>query len=387
MSSEAARSSDRLKVIRLLPVLDFGGVESITAMLGRYIDRSRVELRVCTFSNPGDAAAQLERAGIPVDHLGTSPRVSNPQAPIALWKYLREQEPDVLHAAIGEAIFHGALVGKLAGVPCVIGEEVGIPARSPKAQFIFGVLYHMMDSVVAVAKATQDYLEQEENLSPDKIDLIYNCIDASYFEASARAPRDDGEKHLLAVGRLVEEKNHITLIRSMKTVVEAHPDVLLSIAGEGPLRATLEQEIAKLDLTEHVRLLGFREDVKDLLAAADVFVLPSQTEGLPLALVEAMAMRLPIISARVGGVPEIASAFGEEWLLEPFDEEGWAAAICALLSKNAAERLALGERARAIVEHEFTPAAYTARLEELWNRRLDDARRSIPNRLLGLRER
>ena len=173
----------------------------------------------------------------------------------------------------------------------------------------------------------------------------------------------------------------------MKTVVEAHPGVLLSIAGEGPLRATLEQEIAKLDLTEHLRLLGFREDVKDLLAAADVFVLPSQTEGLPLALVEAMAMRLPIISARVGGVPEIASAFGEEWLLEPFDEEGWAAAICALLSKSAAERLALGERARAIVEHEFTPAAYTARLEELWNRRLDDARRSIPNRLLGLRER
>jgi glycosyltransferase involved in cell wall biosynthesis len=205
----------RKRIVRLLPTLDFGGVESRALLQSELHDRDQFELRVCTFHSDGAAAAAIRERGIPVDVLGQDPSIRNLRATSALARYLAQRRPDVLHASIVEANFHSLLrPPSLRGRPRVIVEEVGSPSHGRLARNVFRLLYRRADRIVGVSQATCDYLTQVDRAPPDKVRLIYNCA-AQRFFADASPPRPSFVERraarepfrLLLVGRMVEVKN------------------------------------------------------------------------------------------------------------------------------------------------------------------------------------
>lgn len=361
MSVETDR---RIRVVRLVPVLDFGGVESRLVLQSQMIDRSEFDYRVCTFSRPGEAAQRVRNAGIPVDVLSVDPAVRNPRATARLTTYLHQHTPHILHASIAEANLHGAIAGALTQVPCRIVEEVGIPSRSRLGRTVFGGIYGLTHKVVGVSQATCDILRREG--APDgKLELIYNCADPDFFDVSIEERPAAPPVQFLALGRLVPVKNHANLVRAFRQVVDRMPRVRLRIAGEGRLRDDLAALIQSLGLDDHVRLLGFRRDVGQLLQTSHFFVLPSWTEGCSISLVEAMSSGLVPLGSTAGGITEVMGEL-EQGQIPPDDIEGWAEAMirCAMMTPD--ERCRLGRKVRQIAQRRFSPWVYNRKVSTMY---------------------
>ncbi len=355
----------RIAVTRLLPVLDFGGVESRVVLQSQMMDRERFDLRVCAFWSDGEAADAIRRAGVPVDILDVDPAVRNPVATVKLAAYLRQHDPDILHASIGEANFHGLIAGTLAQVPHRVVEEVGIPSRSDLAQFIFGHLYGLASRVVGVSKATCRVL-RDEGATEQQLELIYNCANPKFFEGPMPRREEAPPVEFLIVGRLVEVKNQATVLRAFRRVIDEVPQARLRIAGEGELRGELEALVDSLGLREHVEFLGFCDDIKSLLQSSHVFLLPSHSEGCSISLVEAMSSGIVPLGSTADGISEVMGALGEEFQIDAADVEGWREAMlrCATMSDD--ERRSIGERAREIAFERFSPNVYIENVATLY---------------------
>ncbi len=345
-----------IRITRLLPVLDFGGVESRVILQSEMIDRTEFDYRVCTFWKPGEAAKKIRDAGIHVDVLGVDPAVRNPRATAALTSYLRQESPDILHASITEANLHGALAGTLARIPCRVVEEVGIPSRSRLGGLVFGGIYGLSHRVVGVSEATCGVLRRE-GAAEEKTRLIYNCADPIFFEEPVAQRPSSPPTQFLAVGRLVAVKNHAMLLRAFRRVVDTNAEVRLRIAGEGPMRDELSALIAELNLQNHVELLGFRTDILQLLQASHAFLLPSLSEGCSISLIEAMSSGIVPLGSKADGITEVMGDLGELQIAAD-DIDGWTEAMIRCATMSDAERHQLGRRARRIALRRFSPEVY-----------------------------
>ena len=198
----------------------------------------------------------------------------------------------------------------------------------------------------------------EEGVRPEKIVVIPNGVNLPEISPDQtalirqEAALDEDAFLILTAGRLWAEKGHVHLIRAMPEVVRSEPKVILALAGEGALRPELEVEARKLNVETHIRFLGMRSDVLNWMSAADLFVLPSNSEGMPNALLEAMGLGLPVIATRVGGVPDIIQDGQTGCLVPPQNPPALAAAIISLL-RSPQERSRLGQNAREMVRREF----------------------------------
>ncbi len=359
----------RLRVCRLLPELDFGGVESRVTLQASLHDRSAIDLRVCGFHKPGAAAAKIREAGVAVDTLDASPAVRNPKATIALARYLRRTRPDVLHASITEANFHALAAAKLAGVPIVIAEETGMSVHRLLGRMGFRLLYRAASTVVGVTEAVCDCVRDVYWAPRERVQLIYNCASPEYFPSARHEPDPGVPPHLLAVGRLTPVKNHEFLLRAFAGVVKRRPDARLTIVGDGPLAEATAALVRQLQLNAQVELCGYRNDVRDLLTKSRGFLLPSLSEGCSISLIEAMATGTPALGSNVPGILEVlGDDLGAKWTAPSSDEAAWTRLICALLelSPDAWRSMALTAQARAY--ELFSPSAYVQRVEALYRR-------------------
>ncbi len=367
-----------LKVLRLLPELDFGGVESRVQLQGQLHAPSDYALRVCAFHKLGKAARRLEELGVPVDVLNVDPRARNPAATLALARYLRRQRPDVLHASIAEANFHGLLAGSASRVPVRIAEETGMPAHSRTARLMYRGVYQLASSVVGVTSAVADYVRDVDRAPRDRVRVIHNCAGPAFFpEARATVARPPGPFRVLLVGRLVPVKNHLHFLAAVAPLLSSRPDLRVAIAGDGPLRTELARAIRELGLEGSVELLGARSEVQQLLATAHLFALPSLSEGCSVSLIEAMASGVPAIGSDVPGVREVMGPLAAEWTTSSTATDGWIRLLTAASGMEPAKREAWALRAQARMYELFSPTTYVARLSSLY-RELSGAMRSRP---------
>jgi len=351
----------------VVPALDFGGVETRIGLQSETHDRERFDLHVITFHRDGRAGLRVRAAGVPVHTLDVHPSVRRPSTTLALTRELLRLQPDLVHASAGEGMFHAAIAGRLARVPRVVLEEVGMPSRGTAGHLVFGALFRAVDGVVSVSGALRDYLRETERLPEEKAWLIYNCAQPRYFEPVSRTWPRRARFRFFTAGRLVPQKNLSMLLDALRAVIDVEPEVELHIAGEGPLRADLEQQILRLGLERHVTLLGFRADVPALLDKCSAFVFPAGWgEGCSNALVEAMARATPVISSDAPGNPEVAGGLGLDWLVSPDDPSGWTRAMLRLVRAPLEERRAHGELGRVIAEADFSPGRYIADVERMY---------------------
>ncbi len=364
-----AKLPERLRVVRLVPALDFGGVESRITLQAALHSRKLFDLRVATLGRAGNAADAVRQKGVGVDVLEQPASVRNAGTTLALARYLRRVRPHILHSSIVEANFHAILASLGARPRVLITEEVGVPSHKAAARLAFRLLYARCQAVIGVTQAVCDYVTQVDGCAPDRVRLVYNCAGPDYFpeRPAPRAPRDPGRPfRLLAVGRLVPVKNHETLLRAFAVVARRHPDVRLAIAGSGPLEGQLRSISESLGLQRHVEWLGFRSDVRALLATADAFVLPSHSEGCSISLIEAMATGVPALGSRVPGILEVLGPTAHGNTAPAADVAAWVNLLDRFVTLDARELAQIAEQSQRRAYELFSPKAYVRRLETLY---------------------
>jgi len=249
-----------------------------------------------------------------------------------------------VHAGIGWEGHALAAAGKAAGLPVIRTEHLPYLLTDADQEAHFRAAIAEIDRMIVVSDASRQSFDGGR-IDPAKLTVVRNGV----LAGAPGMGRDEiladlgltGRKILLTVARFSLQKDHATLIAAMSQIVADHPDVLLLLVGTGSELETVGALVAQLGLTQHVQFLGQRDDVAALMAAADLFVLPSRFEGLPLAVLEAMAAGLAVVATRIGGTLE---ALGDDHphLVEPGDAAGLARNVIALLHDPLAAR-ALGE--------------------------------------------
>jgi glycosyltransferase involved in cell wall biosynthesis len=215
------------------------------------------------------------------------------------------------------------------------------------------LLLRKQDRLIGCGAAVGNALIENEGLPAARVETIYNGVDLdalSQPEAGARLRIrqefgfDQRQFVVVQVARLHELKDHQTALRAFDRVRDAIPDARLLLVGEGDQRSAIEASVASLGLHQHVVLAGSRNDVADILAAADAFLMTSISEGIPLTIIEAMAARIPVVSTAVGGIPEMIKNAQTGFLAPSGDVEFLAAALIHL-HRHPNEALAMAQRA------------------------------------------
>ncbi len=252
-----------------------------------------------------------------------------------LRKMFGELKPDIVHvhdaASQVPACWAVARAWGMARAPgprVVITRRNTSPVRYRRGIWKYG---HLYDRVICVSEAVKRELARAR-ISAEKLVVIPDFVDCDHFDPRAvPAGRGDGRPTVVTVGRLTAEKGHEVLLRAMAAVSRALPRARLVVCGRGPLEGALRQQAASLGLAEAVSFAGFAPDVRVHLAAADVFAMPSLSEGLGVAALEAMAMGLPVVASDAGGLPE-SVVDGETGLVAPAGRpEPLAEALLSLL--------------------------------------------------------
>jgi glycosyltransferase involved in cell wall biosynthesis len=275
-----------------------------------------------------------------------------------VWPFSRElraRQPDVFHAHLTWplACKFGLVGAILARVPAIVA-TVQLYLEFPLGASIFvqqRLLVAGVGRYIAVSQEVAQRLIRKLHWPTQKIQVIHNCV-SPVSEYKAQSPIErTGRPIVLTVARLDEQKGHRYLLEAAAQVPEAQ----FVLAGDGPLRASLEAQARSLGVEERVKFLGYRTDIADLLAGCDVFVLPSLYEGLPLSILEAMSAGKPVIATHIGGTDEAVIAGETGLLVPPANPTALATAIRSVLTdRPLAQRLASAGRAR--VEQEFSAA-------------------------------
>lgn len=366
-----------LHIAVLVTRMDLGGVpDHIMTIVTGLAGRCRFTL-ICDHVHAAHAG-QLQELGVevlPTQLERTPDPMADIRAVVRLVGIIRAGGFDVLHTHMSKAALLGAIAGRIAGCRAIVNtaHNLGFIAMQSQTQRALFWVYDKLllaagtDAVVTVSRSVGERARAARLVPARKLHVIHNGIRTARFIAVAgdgpATPRQT--LTIVTVARLVWFKGLDTLIRAMRAVVDTFPQARLVIVGGGELESQLRAQAASLDLTAAITFAGEREDVPVVLAAADLFVLPSVSEGLPVSILEAMACGLAVVATRVGGVPELVEEGVTGLLVEPGQPHAMATAICRLLADER-ERRTMGLAGRGRLEANFSAQAMVEATEQLY---------------------
>lgn len=341
-----------LNVLQLIPTLDRSGAEKQMVLLAKGLPRDRFKVEVAALSRLGPFEAELTAAGIPVTLIGKRSKL-DPLAYLRLERFMRAKRFDVVQTWIFAANVHGRVAARRAGVPVVVVAEMAVDHwKGGLERAIDRRLGTWCDRLVGNSHAVVDFY-RSLGVPEDRLAMIYSGADDEPPASDHRLVREslgiEPEAPLiLFAGRLAEQKRVGDLLKALDLLQHVQPDARTIIAGDGPLRDSLEETAQHYHLDKYVRFVGHRDDVPSLLAAADLVVLPSAYEGLPNVVLEAMRFGKPVIATSAPGTTEVV-VDGETGILVPIgDTRGLAKALRDLIRDPAtAARMGAAGRARA----------------------------------------
>lgn len=373
---------DTIRVAHVIDTLNVGGAETLLveqcrqgAVVG--IASTVIGLRPGASSQLSD---DLEAVGADVRVIGSGRRrqLLDLRRVGRLTEELRDGGFDVVHTHLRVATIIGSLAARRAGLPTVAtlhnvrtDGQGGVEDRV-KDRLETAALRRWVDIVIgcgpAVAASNRSRVgDRPLVVVPNPVREIPQLDDAD--RAGLRAElATAGDELLVSVGRLTEQKDYPNLLRALRVLTAAGHRARLVVVGEGEERAALEAQVEQLDLADHVVLPGNRPDVPAVMAAADVFVLSSAWEGLPLVLLEAMAVGAPIVATDVG---DVAGVVGDTALVvPPHDHDALADAIASLLN-DPEDASGLGARAHQRVRERHSASVWIEQLRDVYEQARD----------------
>jgi glycosyltransferase involved in cell wall biosynthesis len=350
-----------MKVVMLIESVNGGGAERFTMGLAAALAAAGDDVVVCASRDPGDGRATTTRAdGVRVLALGRT-RTLSPGAWWRLVRYLRRERVDVLHSHMFGSNVWAVLLGRLARVPVVIATEHSWTYEGQRLRKLLDGFWigRLATAFVAVSPEDARRMVAIERVPARRVRTIPTGLlrDPAELHGAPGTLRDElglpqGTPLVGAVAMLRPMKAVDVLVEAFAHVRRRVPDAHLVVAGDGPLRGEVEDAIDRLGVGDAVHLLGVREDVANVVRSLDVVVLPSDSEGSPIALIEAMVAERAIVATRVGGMPAILDGDRCGVLVPPRTPGVMAEAIVALLRDPARrESLASAARERALQEY------------------------------------
>lgn len=367
----------RWSILILIKSLGRGGAEQLLLNASPYLDRSRFDYSVGYLGFHDDLRQALVDTGMSVTRLDGEEQIS---WPIRVRSFLREQLPDLVHA-------HSPALGAVArvllprSIPMVYTEHNLWNSYHPITYWANLLTYKRNAHVFSVSQQVRDSVRAPSwahVLTPPPVEVLHHGLDPS-FASHNSSPAATRARLGISLDALVIacvagfklQKGHPYLLRAFVEVRKAFPQTRLLLIGGGRLVEEMKDLARKLGLENSVLFLGSRSDVADLVEASDLFVLPSLHEGLPIALLEAMALGKPVVATRAGGIPEVVTSDSLGLLVEPADPKSLARAISSLLA-DADRRTELGVRARARAA-DFNITKAVARMEQVYQQVLQDS--------------
>jgi glycosyltransferase involved in cell wall biosynthesis len=347
--------------------VSFGGTTYFVNVLPALVEAG-LPLTTCFLREPHPMERKLRERGLDPIFLSAAP--ADPTVALKLAAVVRKNGCSVLHAAG----IKGTLMARVAARITGAGVIVHVHDQKDPGSAIRGlnrIFARPTDLGLCVSRAVCETAIRGYHVAPERLRVVPNGLEIQRFRDLPEGTRErvraalgvgQGTPVLGLYGRFYPVKGQKLMLQMMPRIVAARPDVLLLLAGDGPDRAECESLVDRLGLRERVRFLGHRDDIPDLLAACDLFLMPSQTEGLPLAAIEALAMGRPVVGFDVGGVPEVVDD-GQTGYLVPYgDQQGFVAAVLRLVgdparlaefgarSWRAAERFSVTEHVRQLLD-------------------------------------
>ena len=350
-----------MKIVHLISSGGFYGAENMLINLLEGLRDLKVEVSLCIFESEPDTGIELAlraaELGISVIKIPCKGRFDI-AAVKQIRSYLDSCSASILHTHGYKADLYGYVVTRR--LSCTLVSTCHNWTKASRALRLYSVLDKLVlrtfSRVVSVSPQVAEELRRD-GVSDDRLRLIANGVRVP----KQPAPTARSETAILTVGmatRLVEEKGIGELFRAVAKLLSHDRHLRVVIAGDGALRQAFEQQASTLDISASVTFLGFVADMQSFYASLDIFVLPSLREGLPMSVLEAMAIGKPVIASRVGAIPTVIVHNQSGLLIPPADAAALEAALSRLID-DAGLRVRLGINARAVIETSYSAAVMT----------------------------
>jgi len=347
-----------------------GGGERIVLKLAALLPQYGYRVSILTFSaDPGSAGLHSPPCSVYLLPLQRTYDLTAMRGSLELRKFLKHQRIQIVQTFFESSDLWAGFVTKAMSNAKLIWSrrDMGI-LRTGKHHAAYRLMNGAPDRVFAVSEQVRQHCIEVDGIKPSRVQTIYNGLDLADWNAAVKPSQHTGEFLIATVGNIRRVKGHDVFIKAAASVATQFPNVRFSIAGdvlEPDYFAALQSMIRDLNLSERFHFAGGVTNLRDHLAAADVFVLPSRSEGFSNAIIEAMAASLPVVATNVGGNAEAVMDGVSGFIVPPENPDALATAIVRLLSDPANARQ-MGEEGKKLVAEKFTTEAMMSQISSVY---------------------
>jgi glycosyltransferase involved in cell wall biosynthesis len=348
------------RILFLVTGLAYGGAETQVVYLATRFKSRGWEVGVVSLIPPKAYIEDLEKADVLVFSLDIRRKLPDPRPILRLVQIIRKWQPDVVHSHMVHANLLARIVRPLAPFPVLVCTAHNIDEGGRLREVLYRLTDPFCDLTTQVSQAGLERYVHVGAVPRHKICYIPNGVDTERFkpnlEDRLKVRKELGVEGFvwLAVGRFDPPKDYPNMLQAFARVVHKHLNTMLLIAGDGPLRKTMENMTRELGVEKHVKFLGIRRDIPQLMNAADAYVMSSEWEGMPMVLLEASACGLPIVATNVGGNAEIVLDGQTGFLVPPKSPEALSQAMLRMMDLPEEVREKMGKQARKHIESNFS---------------------------------
>ena len=378
----------KCNILYVIDNIEFGGGERVFSQIIRGLNKEKFAIFVA--SNPGGTfEKKLKEVGLKIDPLDMTSRY-NLSTISKLKKIIKIKDVQIVHSQGGRADFFARIAARIANVPIIIS-SMAMLVEGYDVSILKKRLYVLMDrwterwvnKFIVLSEAMRRSLIERHKIPPENIVKIYNGIEIEEYNPDLKELRNKkleskralGLKNdvpvIGAIGRLVWQKGFEYLIRAAPEVLKKCPEARFLIVGEGPLKNKLILTSEKLNVADRIIFTGFRSDIKEILASIDVLAMPSLLEGLPMVLLEAMAMAKPIVATRIDGITEVLENSKTGLLVPAKNSHALAEAIVGILNDKAKANF-FGQNAREATKEKFSVKKMVVQIELAYEKLLHE---------------
>lgn len=362
-----------IKIIHLVKSLKLGKIGRFIEFVGYNFNQTQFDLEIWCLKEEGEVAERLKRKSITIKLFELGDSCYQKESIEHLTAMLKQSNVDILHTHCYFTNTLGRYAAIKAKTPVIISHLHDEPwDHTIRQVFHEWWLSHFTDTIICASQSLKKFAQKYEKISDKKLQTIYSGIDIKAFDKdeafrpiSKSYGLTDDDKVIVCVAPLTAHQGHQYLIESMPAIVQQNPHVKCLLIGDGNQKQYLKELIESKNLTQNILFMGIRDDVPFFLQHADLFVLPSLSEGFPISLLEAMLACLPIVATSVGGIPEMITNGVNGLLVPPKNPEALTLAIVHLLDNNA-KRSKFAHHGRILVEENFTFQQTLKQIEKLY---------------------
>ncbi len=368
-----------MRVLLLSTSMGMGGADKQLLSAAQELRSRGHQVLIVSLTSLGPMGLQARAIGLQTESLEMRRGLPDPRGLAQLIRLARAWKPDVLHSHMVHANLMARALRLFVRIPALVSTIHSLHEGGRLRMAVYRVTNRLVDQMTIVSQAAADRFVGEGIIPRKLLTVVPNGVDIGLFQHVPAGTRESLREKMglgrqfvwLAVGRFDPPKDYPNMLRAFAMVRQQTADAVLLLVGKGELQEETEALARGLGLTDGVRFLGVRDEVPELMSAADGYVMSSAWEGMPVVLLEAAAAGLPIVATAVGGIHEVVRDQESGFLVPPGNSEALGQAMLRMIGLSEAQRRSMGERGREHVRAHYGLTRMVERWEDIYRDVLD----------------